>query len=95
MGRYIVKLADNKYVEWSTVVDSPVTYIMDSDEVLEYIKDTRQDQDPVEVLNRINSNNHSAMWFGPQTPEELILCNRAGKNESELFLYELIEEFTQ
>jgi hypothetical protein len=35
----IVKLKDNAYVEWSSCTDSPVSYVMDKAEMIEFVKD--------------------------------------------------------
>lgn len=38
MGKCIVKLAEDKYVEWSSVCDAPVTYIMDKESMEDYVR---------------------------------------------------------
>ncbi len=96
MGRYIVKLADDKYVEWSTVVDAPVTCIF-----------TRE-----EMLRRLRLKYAKALEMLPTRPDECIAItdkfgtscrdmslkealegNRAGDAEVCLTLEEIIEQY--
>lgn len=86
MPRYLVKLADDAYVEWSTVVDAPVSSVMTRADVLL--------DDPARVM-RCDANGHSATWFEPQTVEQLVAGNRAGDGETELSVEEIIEQYTQ
>jgi hypothetical protein len=85
MSRYLIKLADDAYVEWSTVVDAPVSGVFTRSELIE--------QDQADRIERCDKYGHSAMWFGPQTAEELIAGNRAGFQETALTLDEIIEQF--
>lgn len=81
MGRGIVKLADNEYVEWSTVVDAPVSWVMAYDEALEAAGD------PARIVR--------ADVFGtsylspPWSLRDLLNGNRAGPDESEATLSEI------
>ncbi len=90
MPRFIVKLADDEYVEWSTVVDAPlagsVTRAAACHEWGEpsVARADRRGHSQVEGP-RVSEANRDRVW----SPEELIAGNRAGPGESELSLDEL------
>jgi hypothetical protein len=99
MPKFLVKLADNEYVEWSTVVDAPLTPIMDREQALEHsyrgIRGGREVERRVyaaERVDRTDRNNHSALWLDPEPVEEIIAGNRAGEGETELTLEQLRSE---
>lgn len=71
MGRGIIKLADNKYIEWSTVVDAPVSYV--------FTKDESFDEKDASRIERASKNGHSYL---DSSPGEYIDFNRAGPYES-------------
>lgn len=84
MPHYMVKLADDAYVEWSTVVDAPITHVMTR---------TQAAHDDPERVERCDKNGHSAMWFEAQTAEQLVSGNRAGAGETELSLPEILKQY--
>ncbi|HVT62232.1 MAG TPA: hypothetical protein VHD33_01940 [Legionellaceae bacterium] len=93
MPRYIVKLADDIFVEWSTVSDCYVTPAMNKEELREYCKESRPDQDPDHVVNRVIARGHSAMWmYENMTPEDAVSGNRCGPNETQATLEEIIAD---
>jgi len=90
MGRAIFKMGDDQYLEWSTVVDSPVTLIMPRSEAVARWGEVR--------VARADCRGHSFQdnYYGGRytTPEELIgCCNRAGPNEETLTLKALMRRF--
>lgn len=85
MPRYLVKLADDEYVEWSTVVDAPVTYIMDRDTAIGY-RDA-------ETVERTDRKGHSAFDMAAMSPDDVVLGNRAGEDEATLSLEQIREEY--
>jgi hypothetical protein len=93
MARCLVKLADNEYVEWSTVVDAPVTAVGTRDEIVKHARDEfgRQGASNIEErLQRCEERGHSAMWPGAgDSVEDLIRGNRAGEGEAEVTLDEI------
>lgn len=99
MPRYIVKLVDKKenkdyYMEWSTVVDAPVTYGMSLEEFKTYYKDEygKQGMDGLdERLNRVNEKGTSCML--DKSAEETISFNRAGKNGECISVEEIFRIF--
>lgn len=102
MGRAIIKLNDGKrdwYLEWSTVVDAPVSYGMNRVEAMDYLTSrgglfcppsTREQAEA--SLQRADKTGTS--WFNvPRNVEETIACNRAGPNETELTREEIIKTY--
>ncbi len=94
MPRYIVKLED-RYFEWSTVVDAPVTYPMTLEQFEAYYREeygrVGMEQLP-ERLERVERQGTSARGYetpGRSCVEGLLACNRAGPRETCLTLDEL------
>lgn len=91
MGRFIIKLED-KYLEWSTVVDAPVTFGMTLDEFKAYYKDEYGASGMHgldERLKRVEEKGTSSMI--DDSLDSVISHNRAGKNETHLSKKKLIE----
>jgi len=97
MPRYICKIANDEcawYLEWSTVVDAPVTFGMSLEEFKEYYKDEygRQGiEDLDRRLERVEAKGISA--FNYDSVDDLIGWNRAGKDESCLSKQQLIDVY--
>lgn len=99
MGRIIIKLTDCKtskdyYLEWSTIVDAPVTWGMSLPLFKRYYKEynginglKRLEQ---EFLPDIEKNNHNSYGI---TVDSLISNNRAGDRGSSLTKEQIIEQF--
>jgi hypothetical protein len=87
MGRYVAKLGENAYCEWSTVVDAPLTYIATrADAVRAWGEDrvTRADRNGTSILDG---------YPAGRTPDEIVRGNRAGPDESELTVAEIIKAY--
>jgi len=97
MGRYIVKLTDdgNEWLlEWSTVVDAPVTRGMSRADFQAYIGREYGSQGLRELperLARVDATGTSALDV-PDV-DSVISCNRAGPNETRLTRKQLIEAY--
>lgn len=97
MPRFICKITDKEqswYLEWSTVVDAPVTFGMSLEEFKEYYKDEygRQGmQDLDKRLERVEEKGTSSMMHS--SVSELISWNRAGKDGSILTKQQLIDVY--
>lgn len=81
MGRAVFKFGEDQYLEWSSVVDAPVTLLMPKAEAVRLWGEAR--------VKRADKRGHSyqdAYMNERETPEELISCNRAGPNEETLTL---------
>jgi len=93
MPRYIVKIKD-KYFEWSTVVDAPVTYGMSLDEFRQYYQaeygnDGMHNLD--ERLERVEAKGTSSQL--DKDLKECIGFNRAGKNERQLSIEGIYKKY--
>lgn len=92
-----MKLADEEYVEWSTVVDAPVTYAMTRDEMTDYLREEygrqREHETPAR-LARCDVRGHSALWpSAGNSAEDFIRGNHAGQDGREASLAELRKVF--
>ena len=90
MPRYIVK-TDGPYGEWSTIIDAPVSKLMNLDDFKAYY----QHQYGVEGLSglperlkRVDEKGTSAI--GDSSFEQTVNFNRAGDNEERLSVPDLI-----
>lgn len=91
MGKFIIKITDptdqkDYYMEWSTIVDAPVTYGMELDEFKKYYQEEYGRQGCIglqERLDRVAINGSSAIEPYDKV-DKLIEGNRAGENETEL-----------
>ena len=97
MPRFICKVIVNnvpQYFEWSTIVDAPVSYGMSLDVFKAYYKDRYGTSGMFELdqrLKRVEEKGTSS--YMDNSVEDLIICNRAGENESELTYDELIKQY--
>jgi len=83
----------NCHLEWSTIVDAPVTYGMSLTEfkdwyILEYGRSSIDDLN--QRLERVEKTGTSAFDF---SLDSILSCNRAGPKETELTKEELIEKY--
>lgn len=85
MGRFICHL-DGKFFEWSTVVDAPVTYLMEEAEFLAYQRneygDRYADSELDTRMERARVKGTSSML--DESLEALVRGNRAGPGEKTL-----------
>lgn len=98
MGTYIVKIPCDGieyYLEWSSIVDAPVTHGMTIEEFTEHYKE-KYGSDGLSKLDdrlrRVHETGTSdAVCREPV--EEWIKNNRAGDNETELTLDQIVDEY--
>lgn len=93
MPRFIIKIKD-RYCEWSTVVDAPVSKLMPLDEFKEHIKywDGMAGMQALPArLERVEAVGHSCR--GTYTLEDIIACNHAGNDGEELTIDEIYEMY--
>ena len=99
MPRHIVKLERNgetRYMEWSTVVDAPVSDLMDLEAFRKHYRYYYGDHGMSELperMARVDKFGTSAM-NPPESAEALIAFNRAGPGESCLTVEELWNKYT-
>ena len=88
----LVKLDDDLYVEWSSVVDAPVA-VMNRDDALALLaREVEEAREALRVaqgaLPRLFERGHTALWTDV-SPERYVVPNRAGPDESQLTFGEL------
>lgn len=81
MPRYIIKL-DGKYLEWSTVVDAPVTEPMNLDDFREYYKMRNGTESMLMLEPRLERVEATGTSAHNTSVGELICGNRAGEGET-------------
>lgn len=89
MGRGLVFIKD-RYFEWSTIVDAPVTYSMTKEKLNDYIKEEYGNSGLRSLNESIDMcNKYGTSFKGGGDVYDVIKSNRAGLNESELSYDEL------
>jgi hypothetical protein len=84
MGRAIVKIKD-KYLEWSSIVDAPLTWGMTLDELKEYIKAEYGSNGLLDLKNRLSRiEEKGTSYIDCCSVEDVISFNRAGPYETDL-----------
>lgn len=97
MPRFIVKLPDGDqdyYLEWSTIVDAPITYGLSLEEFKEYYVEEygKSSEDKLnERLTRVEEKGVSA--FNYKDADELIEFNKAGEDGADISKEEIIERY--
>lgn len=93
MPRYIIKLND-QYLEWSTVVDAPITFGMSLAEFKEHYRSEYGEDgmrclaERLERVERVGTSEIGAMRI-----EDTISCNRAGDNDKRLTKKQIVAKY--
>lgn len=93
MPRFIIKL-DGKYLEWSTIVDAPVSHGMTREKFDDYYRFLYGNEGMKmlpERMSRVETTGTSS--HDGESVDDMIDGNRAGENERELSKEELIREY--
>lgn len=98
MPRYIMKLTDPQdecayYLEWSTIVDAPVTYGMALDDFRRYYRERYGTEGAARLparLERVEATGCSAF---NDSVDGLLATNRAGPDESKLNLEGVLDRY--
>lgn len=85
MGRWLVRTDDDRFLEWSSIVDAPITMLMTRAELEEYVRD----EYGREGLSRLNDRIERAQKLSE------IGWNRAGEGEASLSPEEIIVRYTR
>lgn len=93
MAHIIIKL-QNLYCEWSTIVDAPVSYMMNAEEMTACIRE-RYGTEGARSSVLANLEDHGTSCGLPWTPARIIAYNRAGENGSELDEAGIIARYTR
>lgn len=97
MGRCIIKLTEGKrswYLEWSTIVDAPITYGMSLSQFQRHIKDRYGSEGLNELparLARVEEHGTSAHCDASEV--DTAWLNRAGKGETRLTYTEMVKMY--
>jgi hypothetical protein len=100
MARYILKIHDDKldkdfYLDWSSVVDAPITRGMSLEEFNEYLVERYGwDNTPEDLerrMKRVEATGTSA--FGYENTDSFFKYNRAGDNEKTLNKEQILEKY--
>ena len=98
MPRYIVKMTKEgieAYMEWSTIVDAPVTYLMSLEEFKQYYRDEYGRDGMIKLhrrMERVETNGISA-HDGVREYDSLWKYNRAGDDEAQLTKDEVWQKY--
>lgn len=96
MPRCIVKIDENKYIEWTTVCDAPTTFIMNRDEMLSYLNAQDSERSFDENRKRLDrADLHGTSFHAPTSLKQIISGNRAGKDEKEITIDQIIEKYSR
>lgn len=87
MPRVVLKLHDDEYVEWSTVVDAPVSYILNRVEAVREWGEDRVGRADAYTMSYVEPE------YPPDSAAAAIVLNRAGADESELTLGQIREQY--
>lgn len=101
MPHYIIKLERSGieyYMEWSTVVDAPVSEALSLDQFKSWYfayHFPKNSEELEERLRRVEATGTSAISISSETEtaQDFILYNRAGENESCLTSDEIIDRY--
>ena len=93
MGRYIIKIKD-RYFDWSTIVDAPITNGMTAEEFEKYHrKEYGEGYHDRAFSRRMELTEKSGTSAIGQDLDWLLLLNRAGDQESEISKEEIYRRY--
>ena len=90
-----MKLPDERFVEWSTVVDAPVTYSMSQEELTKWHREEfgRRDHE-ANFQDRLQRTIESGTSLRPpQSAKDAVVGNLAGVDEAEISLDEIAARY--
>lgn len=96
MGRGFIKLNDGTrdwYLEWSTVVDAPVTHGMSLDELRDLVRDEYGNEGLRSLPDRLARLDKTGTSFHNDSVDGVIAFNRAGIDETCLTKDQIIAMF--
>lgn len=95
MPKFLMQLPDKRFVEWSTVVDAPITYSMSQDELTAWhLEEFGRREHDANFQDRLQR----TIEFGtslrtPESAEDAAIANRAGEGEAEISLQEIAAQY--
>ncbi len=89
---FIIKLGENEFVEWSSIADRPISFILNKEQIQKHIIEKRIKEVKEKVKKEfLEADNESIEYI----KKNYLSCNCAGKNEEELTLKQIKEEYKQ
>lgn len=94
MGKYVVRLEEEKFIRWSSVVDAPLSFIMTKAEMKAHLmeKDGNDEETADARIERADRIGTSAMDRNEEA-RVVISGNRAGPNGEELSLEQIVNMY--
>lgn len=93
MAKYVIKIRD-KYLEWSTAVDAPVTRGMTREEMIEHLVLSVTEEARSNAGRRLcRADDHGSSAIPFESAEDVIFGNRAGPGETELSIDGIYDEY--
>ena len=96
MGTFIIKLNGEEgdfYLEWSTIVDAPITYGMSLEEFKEFYKEEYGNKGINELPARLERVKRTGCSAFNTTLDSLLACNRLGDNEVKISKEEIYRKY--
>lgn len=97
MGRPLIRVETEhgeRFLQWSTIVDAPVSYGMTEDQLREYIKEEYGNEGLRDLAGRIaRCREKGTSSFVHESLGEMLWLNRAGPDETEATLEEIIAQY--
>ncbi len=91
MPRHILKIK-NYYLEWSTIVDAPITYGMPLNEFIDYYQGEYGASGMIKLADRLKRvEEKGTTAIQDKSLQDTIQFNRAGDNETELSFDEIFK----
>lgn len=96
MPRYLIRAETpegERFWEWSTIVDAPVTYAMTEEQLREWHLEEYGRRGSTGIDGRIDRARETGTSGYGMTREDVISHNRAGPNETHATLEEIMERY--
>ena len=95
MSNPVVKLVENEYVEWSSVVDAPISRVLDREGIKKYLisKYGGPEENTEKRIARADKHGTSLLHQHYESVKDFVSFNRAGDKESCLTLEEIREQY--
>lgn len=90
MPHFVVKIGDDRYLKWSTVLDAPVTCGMCREEIKNFLMREKMQQAEFDVDGILEDADEPP---SRRSLDRLAEFNRAGDHETSLSKEELIKQF--
>lgn len=92
MANGLIKIKD-KYFEWSTIVDAPVSNGMNLKELETYVKEKYGNSRLENLPYMLKTVDKTGTSFAGEDLNSMIICNRAGENEKNISAEEIYEKY--